>query len=87
MIKFSNFPVVSAPKDFFYTPIIPPGKAGAGGRGGSDHPLELPLRHAGLEVGSRPGCWLHTRPQARRAHPALRAPHGRAHQVEPDVNS
>lgn len=37
--------------------------------GGPDHPLELSSPHDGMESCSCPGCWLHYRPQTRRADP------------------
>ena len=45
------------------------------GRGGADHPLELPDADAGLEAGSRAGHGKHGGHEARRANPAFGPAH------------
>ena len=51
---------------------------GAGGRGGPDHPVELPAADGGVEGGPGAGGRLHDRAEARRADAAHRAPARRA---------
>ncbi len=49
----------------------------AGGRGGPDHPVELPAADAGVEVGPGPGVRQHGRHEAGRANAADRPPRRR----------